>query len=554
MKAFALNGWMSIVVAGLLIGCGGGGTDDDDHPETTNPGTTDPGTTNPGTVSTVDLGGTTYLVPKGTTAKEVDINGSKEMMISSGNKQEVGGFVHQVRGTATPKSSDALTNAKRVEKGVQTVYSALSADTTTISSISLLSSQSYQTPYSFTLASYSIQTINSEYPLDLAAKIVNIMNGGAGNSGISIADPSAPQDTDFRLLLLYGEYQGSMFYIAGVVPSSQYAQYATVLTTIINAARVSPTGTTLQNTSQSFTVSTGSGNADFLFVVDDSGSMGDDQDALSKAADQFTAEMQGSGVAYRTAIITTGDGATEQNLSNASEYGAYKVLKAYGIIENNASRFKEQLVQGINGSWTETGIWNAEQALQIAGERNATGNGVLTQLGMPESNASLSVVIISDEPSQYPSRSTGGVEFNVSDNLFVDRDITVFAIVDPGYNYSTSGIFDEYNQSQYDDLATITGGAISDIRNTKTEANGSVVLDYSYIMHKIAVEAGGASSSFVLTHPAASISAVSVNGTVIQHDTTNGYTYVQSSQSIVFHGTAVPPNGASIVVTYEYYQ
>jgi hypothetical protein len=280
--------------------------------------------------------------------------------------------------------------------------------------------------------------------------------------------------------------------------------------------------------------------ADFLFVVDDSGSMSDNQNALAKAAEQFTAEMNTSGIAYRSAIITTGSGAD----SNGS---AISILNRVGIIENNDTLLKKELVAGTNGSPIETGIWNAEQVLKEANATAGTPAGAVTALGMPKKGASLSVIIISDEDSQYTSRS-GAVDFNVSDNLFIDRSIRVYSIVSADYNYYGTG-FDDDNSSQYDDLSIATGGIFSDIDNKDANAT----LDYSAIMKTIATDAGGTTSSFVLAHPAAVINKVTIDGTEVLPDTQNGYTYIQSSKAIVFHGTALPSNGAVIVVEYEYY-
>ena len=143
------------------------------------------------------------------------------------------------------------------------------------------------------------------------------------------------------------------------------------------------------------------------------------------------------------------------------------------------------------------------------------------------------------------------MDFNVSDNLFIDRNIRVYSIIDKGWdsNYNQSIGIDDDNSSQYDDLSIVTGGIFADIENK--DANGT--LDYSTIMKKIATDAGGVSSSFILSHPAAVINKVTIDGTEVLHDATNGYTYVQSSQAILFRGNALPSNGAVVVVEYEYY-
>lgn len=486
---------------------------------------------------TFDMDKVSYQVPDGMNLVAGNIQGTVAKMISGGSNEELVGFVQEIN-TTTPTAK----SYKSIQKGVETAFSQLSATGGSIDSISLLSSQNFQTPYAFTIAHYKLMTSAEIEPLTLAGEILNTIAGGQV-TGLPVAAATATVDTEFRLVLLYGEYEDSSFYIAVVVPESLYTQYETQSSGIVNAARVLPKGKILTSLSENFTQNVGQQKADFLFVVDDSGSMSDNQDALSQAADDFSAEMTGSGLAYRSAVITTGDGADDQTNGDA-----YRILRDAGIIENNTTLLKQALVAGTNGSSTETGIWNAEQSLQSLALNDAF-DGAVTLAGMPQSGATLSVIILSDEDSQYSNRS-GGVDFNVSNNLFLDRNIRVYSIVKPSYSYETTGIFDEYNSSEYDDLSLVTNGLYADIENK--DSNGS--LDFSIIMKQIAQDAGGAASAFILAHSATVINEVKVNGTVVVEDAMNGYTYVQASKAIVFHGTSLPASGATIVVSYDYYQ
>jgi len=499
-----------------IIGC----NFDDDNARTPN---------NTETEEVVTLTKTTYQVPKDVNLIDADIKGSKAQMMSVGTTQDLAAFVQEIdSNTNSPKSY------KVTQKGLETAFNQLSSSGGSIDNISLFSSQSFQTPYIFTIGNYKITTNTEIEPLTLAGEILQTLAGTAV-TGIPLAASNAPVDTLFRLVLLYGEYEASSFYIAVVIPEKLYSQYQTQSNDITNAARVIPKGKALTTSKESFTQSTGKRNADILFVVDDSGSMSDDQDALSQAADDFSEKMTSSGLTYRSAVITTGSGATDHTSGHA-----YHILRTTGIIENNNTLLKQSLVAGTNGSSTETGIWNAEQALQSVAKGNSL-DGAITMAGMPKTNSTLSVVIISDEKSQYNRRSPG-TDFNVSNNLFKNRAIRVYSLIKTD-NSSLSS-------TQYDDLSSETGGIHSNIRNT--DSNGS--LDFSGFMQQIAQDAGGAASSFVLPNPATVINEVKVNGTVVAENASNGYTYVQSSHSIVFHGTAIPPSGATILVSYDYYQ
>jgi len=496
-----------------LIGCGDDDTKDDKK-----------------VVETFDMDKTTYQVPKGVNLIDAKIEGTTAKMMSVGTNEELAAFIQQI-GT-TQKASKSY---KVMQKGVDTAFTQLSTSGGSIDVISLFSSQSFQTPYAFTIANYKLTTNKEIEPLTLAGEIVTTLSGGTAK-GLPLAATNAPVDTQFRLILLYGEYEASTFYIAVVVPEKFYSKYQTEGSSITNAARVIPKGKKLTTSSEKFSQATAKQNADILFVVDDSGSMSNNQNALSKAADDFSTEMTNSGLSYRSAIITTGSGATDHTNGEA-----YHILRSVGIIENNTTLLKQSLVAGTGGSATETGIWNAEQSLQSLAQ-NDNFDGAVTTAGMPKVGSTLSVIIISDERSQYRSRSNG-MDFNASNNLFVNRGIRVYSLID------TTGYNALYN-TQYDDLSAETGGIHSSIDNT--DDNGS--LDFSDFMQQIARDAGGAASSFILAHPATVINEVKVNGTVVVEDTINGYTYVQSSRAIVFHGTAVPPSGATIEVSYDYYQ
>ena len=144
----------------------------------------------------------------------------------------------------------------------------------------------------------------------------------------------------------------------------------------------------------------------------------------------------------------------------------------------------------------------------------------------------LSVIILSDEKSQYTSRS-GYITFDPSNNLFIDRGYTVYSIINTYINSS----------SQYDDLAINTNGLIADISNTS---------NYSTIMNTIAQKASG-NLGYKLTNENVIESTiyVKVNDVEVAHDNTNGWKYIPAYNSILFYGTAVPKDGDKISVSYS---
>jgi hypothetical protein len=481
--------------------------------------------------STVKMKEINYLIPDG-----VDFSrskGSDAYLMSLKDTQEVAGFVQEV-GLAkeSTKNVSTLRSAKILQKSIDSAYNSLQRDNTIVSNVSLLSSQSLQSPYAYTIAHYQLRTYNDMQPMELAGDLVGIITKKNLEN-----KPKTKKETitarNFRLVVIYGDLNGSTYYLISVVPDNIYDTHEGKISEIMNGARVSNKGIKLHSKSEKFVVKSSNKKVDFLFVVDDSGSMSNDQQALSRAALDFTKEISNSGLSYRSSIITTSDGI--QNIDG----DANRILKDVGIIKNDDTLLQSKLVAGSNGSSTETGIWNAERALQSK-TLGDSSNGVVTALGMPQKDTSMSVIIISDEPSQYTSRSSKS--FDTAKNLFTNRKIKVYTIIDTSDN----------THSQYDELSMATSAMYADINNKDLDGT----LNFTIIMKQIAQDAGGIASLVTLAHSAAEIDKVQIDGKTIPYDTVKGYTYIQASKSIIFHGIEFSEKSKKITITvkYKYYQ
>jgi hypothetical protein len=478
------------------------------------------------TTDTIEMGDLAYVVPSGIAVTDDELGGISARMISAGEGKASGFVQWKDPKGATAQYASLGQKYAAVQNSVTELERKIRFDYSFVMGLSLVSMQTFKDPYVFSVAQYKLKTLTPMKPMDVAGSVAKSLSDG-NVTGLPVADASAPEESDFRLFLLAGEFKGEVFYIAFVIPESLFSDYEVLANKVITGSRINEKGKTTASSDESFSQNkTGGGKADFLFVVDDSGSMSDNQDNLSKAASDFTSEMSNSGVKYRSAIITT-----SRDINDIASGNANRILNSVGIIENNDSLLEQELVAGSNGADTETGIWNAEQALQSKNLGDSI-DGSITAKGMPASNTAMSVIILSDEPSQYTSRSTGGATFDTNSNLFTKRNIKVYAII----NTSSPG--------QYADLAAKTGGIKSSI-----ETN-----DFSAIMRQIAQDAGGAASSFVLPNPYVNISKVTVNSTDVPNDASNGWTANQAANSIVFHGSSVPASGAAIVVTYTYWK
>lgn len=438
------------------------------------------------------------------TGQSGNITGS---MLSAGINQEVAGFTIE---------KPALNGELNAVDVLNTTLTSITSSISTISNIA----NSVGVNSNVRIAQYVISTATPVSPMELSNLIiqdvgVNTVGGTINNLPVPAA--GAVTDTVFRLSIT-AEYNSptSVVLIVSVTPEAEVVNQSQVLVPLNDSSNINICNLAPSLNNESFIGSGSGGLADILFVIDNSGSMSNQQMAISQAASDFVFAMGNSGLDYNMGVITTDS----------------DLLRGAGFT-TDATVFSSDVVAGTSGSWTETGIWYAEQALQsvLLGD---TFDGDVTASGYPRAGSSLSIVILSDEPSQYTSRS-GNVQFDTSVNLFVDRGYRVYSIINT---------FDD-SVSQYDDLALSTGGGKADINDLTV---------FPQIMQQIATNAGGSASSYILASiPVSSTLSLVKNGVEMTRSSTNGWQYISASNSIVFYGAAMPLQGDSIEVVYAYF-
>jgi len=279
--------------------------------------------------------------------------------------------------------------------------------------------------------------------------------------------------------------------------------------------------------------------ANFLFVIDDSGSMSNYQKAISQTAKEFALAIKKVGMKFKIGIITTSE-----------KDKAFELLESEGIIENDIKAFQRFLKVGTDGSGVETAIYNIEQALKSKkyGDKE---DGILTELEMPKANEKLSIIILSDEPSSYESRA--GKEFDIENNLIVNRDYRVYLI---GHRKQYSDYYYSYRKEKqpfqhirnsyglYGKLAKKTGGLVEDISN---------IYNYDSIMNSIVQDVlGDLGYKLQQNNVIESTIYVKINDEDIPHSDINGWRYVQTTNSILFSGKYIPNEDDTILVRYSY--
>jgi hypothetical protein len=470
----------------------------------------------------------TYFVPEDMTVVKNSVTNEEAIIMSYESNEVVGGAIAKI----------ALNQGESISARLATIISQIRLISGLNTPVKLTEQQISNILKEGIIAEYTLTTSSNFGSIEIISKLTNQIMGG-NLTNLPTASGSALLSSYFNILFnIEKDTNGNTYITISVVPNSEYSKYQTITNSIINTQNIKANNEVLVNNSDEFTVNTSTQKktADFLFVVDDSGSMSSYQNAVSQAATDFATAITNAGIDYRISIITTSDSISDLTTTSCSYFNncpASRILNSIGIIKNDIDKFKTNLIVGTDGSGTETGIYNAEYALKSTVLGDST-DGILTTLGMPANDTTpLSVIILSDEKSQYTSRAGYGNNFDPSNNLFIDRGYTVYSIINTYINSS----------SQYDDLAISTNGLIADISNTS---------NYSTIMNTIAQKASG-NLGYKLTNENVIESTiyVKVNDVEVAHDNTNGWKYIPAYNSILFYGTAVPKDGDKISVSYS---
>lgn len=294
---------------------------------------------------------------------------------------------------------------------------------------------------------------------------------------------------------------------------------------------------------------------DILWVIDNSGSMATSQQNLATNFQSFIARFNQNNNDWRMAVGTTD--AWEKGLYT-SQTSIDKALLRDGVgsthsgvfvMDKNTPNlnnvFVTNIKQGINGNGDERAFESFKQILTDS--RNSA---------FRRPDAFLAIIIVSDE-EDFSRSVTGLVETYTDNKLYsVDSYInfldTFTGGTANGRNYSVSNIAiqDTACASQlgsnkfpirYHELTNKTGGI-----------NGSLCSNFGQTLEIISDSIIQLSSSFTLTRePIPESIVVTVDGSVVPQNATNGWTYDAATLTITFHGSAVPNANSDVKISFD---
>jgi hypothetical protein len=291
--------------------------------------------------------------------------------------------------------------------------------------------------------------------------------------------------------------------------------------------------------------------ADILLVIDDSGSMEDEQNSLANNFASFIQYAVATGVDYQMGIVTTstdemtcqgwtcattkGAGIMNRQSSGGSQLGPVLTDRTAAV----ANAFRTLVKVGITGSGNEQGLETAVMALTAPRITNENA-------GFLRPDANLAVLVVSDaidsspQPqSYYQNRLINLKGFN-RQSMFTFNNIGPYnAVVPRGCSYDP----DHTPNKRYEDLVRATGG----IKEEICTANWAATLQ------NLGKTAFGYRTQFFLnTPPETGTGAgieVKVDGQVILQSG-NTWSYDSASNSITFQPSAAPGAGQTLTLTY----
>ena len=325
--------------------------------------------------------------------------------------------------------------------------------------------------------------------------------------------PASPAPTRQLTLAAYAETEPSPPGIRVIVALADVANTVSVATRLsdwANGSHVGSAGLPVQIDCETATAE--ALRVDFMWIVDNSSSMLEEQEALSATADQFFDALTRSRIDFRLGVVTT-DG---------------EALRG-GSFTRNVDEFRQRVRVGVNGNGREAGLEFAVRAV----ERARTAEETTARL---RDDAVAVVVFFSDEdstnlrpPADYAS-------------ALAAQDVLTFAVVGPrprgclaiGRGVARRG-------ESYIQVSEALGGSSASI----------CADDLGAPIDEILLAAGGAASRTALAvRPISGSIEVSRPDRLITRSRLDGFDYEPTANTVLFFGDASPDVGTQFRISY----
>lgn len=294
---------------------------------------------------------------------------------------------------------------------------------------------------------------------------------------------------------------------------------------------------------------------DFLWLVDTSGSMSDDQERLGNTATRFFARLTAAGVDFRVGVFESGS--VDLNLDdpgfafiNGADPGGARLLSwqvtTARYMNNVRDIYRPYRFAGAQEEPVAAGVY-AYEALQA---RKAMGT--LDPDRRLREGATTVAFFVTDEPGTNDNAAFGrnaarwGTSYSMRLRSVVDfyreQGIPTFGLVN---DYRSACTAENVNDMPKCVILN-NGGSFIPI-TTATDGEVSAAMD------RIVERVAGVASQYQLDRtPISSTILVRIDGRVVPRSRLDGFDYDAAARSVVFYGpTYRPRRGAEVVVSYR---
>lgn len=279
-------------------------------------------------------------------------------------------------------------------------------------------------------------------------------------------------------------------------------------------------GIILNDRTEIFTQNTGkAGDVDILWVIDDSGSMADEQEALGRNFQSFINQFIEKDIDFKMAITTT-DGTSKRNGKMVGDSARLTRASAKGNKTAFINNFTKWVKVGTSGSGVEQGLKTSTSFM----DRYASS--------FLRSDAFLVVVYLSDEEDQSDKKVSEYITKlqALKKNKGMVKAYSIVTVKSYGNQWETIG-------KRYQEVSTATAGTTSDIKK-----------DFATVLLDMGGRILNLMDSFALNEsPYLNEVEVYVSGAKVN----SGYTFDASQRTIKFDANALPAEGSKVEVRYK---
>jgi hypothetical protein len=463
-----------------------------------------------------------------------------------------------------PSTGDVRAEAARVEMAVQT---ALGAGTTAVLIGRALVTHEMHNGVQST---YRVARATSASALRDA--LVMPLIGAAAPAGAPVIGMASEFFVDVTTVLR--DVSRTVDVIVAIAPRAQVdnamINTAIRMADLTNSTAVSEAGKTLGFACQVIRAEQGTAPVDFVWTVDTSGSMGDDQARLGNTATAFFSRMQAAGVDFRVGVFQAGSNVAGPNL----DMPGFTWIS--GSDPNGPRRLCEEVTSDSLGNCPTSPTDALSPYTYAGGQEEPTAAAVLTHFTMSRRPASdvrgfragAKVVTfhVTDEPgsndygryfqnnrdpqTMMPWGSAMGAAYNATAltniiSYFRRNSILTFGLVPVS-------------------AAMCTSAPVNDLPRCVIEGNGGAVIpittataaEVDAAMARIVDAIAGAASQFRLNRsPITSTIKVRVRGMDVPRNRAEGFDYDAASRSIIFFGARYRPmRGDEVVISYRVWE